>query len=303
MAPGAGQGVSVQQFTGFLLRRAYVVCREHAEACIGEDSTVQEVPILTLVRNDEPISQRRLGELLNLNRTTTGKVVDSLQAKGWVVRNRDSRDRRSYALRLTDEGRTALKVLHHSLDRGEARLTRFLSPAEHDRLARELRALLADDPTVAIQGLGSRCGYLVARAHRMMSRQAAEAFAPHGLSPRDFGMLSALSVAQPCSQQRLAAIVGVSAPAVLAFVDELEGAGLVSRRRNATDRRAYDLTLTTRGTAKLTAARQAAVDIQAGVVHALGAAGDEDLKDLLRKVIDSGPPLGAHDVARQPAAR
>lgn len=281
-------GVRLQQLTGFLLRRAYVVSREHAEACVGKDSTVREVPVLTLVRDHDSISQRRLGELLGLNRTTTGKLVDALVTKGWVVRDRDARDRRSYALRLTADGRRSLAALHRSLDRGEAHLTQALSATEHDRLATVLRRLLRDDATVDIQGLGSRCGYLIARAHRALFQQATQALEPLGISPRDFGILSALSVAQPCSQQRLAAIIGVSAPAMLAFVDELEAAGLVSRRRNSADRRAYDLTLTAAGAAKLVAAREAAEDIQAGVVQALGASADKDLRDLLHKVVGAG---------------
>src|SRR3954465_5918704 len=119
MAEVDARGVVPQQFTGFLLRRAYVVSREHAQACVGEDTTVREVPALTLIRDDGAISQRRLGELLNLNRTTTGKLVDALEAKGLIVRDRDARDRRSYALRLTDLGRRVLTDLHRSLERGE----------------------------------------------------------------------------------------------------------------------------------------------------------------------------------------
>jgi DNA-binding MarR family transcriptional regulator len=283
------RGVVPQQFTGFLLRRAYVVSREHAQACIGEDTTVREVPALTLIRDDGAISQRRLGELLNLNRTTTGKLVDALEAKGLIVRDRDAHDRRSYALRLTDEGRRILSVLHRSLDKGEAHLTQPLTPAEHERLTAALQELLAGDATVSIQGLGNRCGYLIARAHRMMFHRATDALEPLGLSPRDFGVLSALAMAQPCSQQRLAAIMGVSAPGVLAFVDELEAAGLVSRRRNAADRRAYDLTLTEEGLAVLDKARAVALELQAGIARTLGPGPDQDLRDLLEKVIEVGP--------------
>ncbi len=284
-----------QQFTGFLLRRAYVVSREHAQACIGEDTTVREVPALTLIRDDGAISQRRLGELLNLNRTTTGKLVDALEAKGLIVRDRDAQDRRSYALRLTDTGRQVLSELHRSLDKGEAHLTQPLTTEEHERLSTALRELLAGDATVTIQGLGTRCGYLIARAHRMMFHRATDALAPLGLTPRDFGLLSALASAQPCSQQRLAAILGVSAPAVLAFVDELEAAGLVSRSRNKADRRAYDLRLTEQGSAVLGKARAVALELQAGIARTLGPGPDQDLRDLLGKVIDVGPFVAGQD--------
>lgn len=291
------RGVVPQQFTGFLLRRAYVVSRAHAEACIGDDVTVREVPALTLIRDDGAISQRRLGELLNLNRTTTGKLVDSLESKGLIVRDRDPHDRRSYALRLTDDGSQLLADLHRSLDKGEAHLTRPLTDAEHERLTDSLRQLLIGDATVSIQGLGNRCGYLIARAHRMMFHRATTALQPLGLTPRDFGILAALAAAQPCSQQRLAAIMGVSAPAVLAFVDDLEAAGLVSRRRNEADRRAYDLTLTEGGTTVLASARTVALELQATIAKTLGPTADQDLRDLLGKVIEVGPFTEGRDPA------
>lgn len=298
MVVDSGGAVNLQQLTGFLLRRAYVVSLAHAEACVGADSTVREVPALTVIGDEEAISQRQLGELLNLNRTTTGKLVDTLEAKGLIVRDRDPRDRRSNALRLTDEGRQAVAVLHRSLERGEEHLTKLLTPPEHERLAAALRTLLAGDRTVAIAGLGSRCGYLIARAHAMLFRRAVEALTPLGLSPRDFGVLSALSVAQPCSQQRLAVIMGVSAPGVLAFVDELEAADLVSRRRKGGDRRAYDLTLTERGAAVLGQAHRVAFEIQTDVVETLGADVDADLRDLLAKVIEVGPFTAPVDMAQ-----
>jgi len=297
------RGAMPHQFTGFLLRRAYVISREHAQACIGEDTTVREVPALTLIRDDPGLSQRRLGELLDLNRTTTGKLIDTLEAKGLLVRERHLNDRRSYALRLTEEGRSALSELHRSLDRGEAHLTRTLSRQECERLTDELRLLLTDDATVSIQGLGTRCGYLIARAHRLMFHRATTALEPLGITPRDFGMLSALAVAQPCSQQRLAAIMGISAPAVLAFVDELELAGLVSRRRKESDRRAYDITLTEQGTATLAGARGVARELQAAIATTLGPDADEDLRDLLAKVTTVGPfPAGlASDLVPEPS--
>jgi DNA-binding MarR family transcriptional regulator len=303
MAGIDARGVIPQLFTGWLLRRAYVVSRDHAQACIGDDVTIREVPALSVIAGDEPLAQRRLGVLLDLNRTTTGKLVDALMAKGWVARAHDPDDRRSYVLRITAAGREALARLHRSLEHGEADLTKPLTADEHQRLATALRALLAGDTTVDIQGLGTRCGYLIARAHFAMFRKATDALRPLGISPRDFGLLAALAANQPCSQQRLAEVMGMSAPAILAFVDELEGVGLVERRRKAGDRRAYDLTLTSTGMAKLDAARVVALDVQADIAELLGPDLDRDLRALLAKVIGlaAPPPVARPDDAERQA--
>lgn len=285
--PPAEARFAPQHFTGFMLRKAYVVSRQSVEACIGEDSTIREVPALTLVGQAGAMSQRRLGDLLDLNRTTVVKLVDALEAKGWLERVRDEHDRRSYALSLTAGGQQALGRLHHALDRGEQALTHALQPVELVRLTGALRALLGDDTTLEIAGLGDRCGYLIARAHRLMFRRAVAALEPLGLTPRDFGVLTALAAAEPCSQQTLAGLLGVSAPAVLGFLDDLEAVGLVARKRNKTDRRAYDLNLTPAGLATLRAARGAASELQDDLVRTLSASTDEDLRSLLGKIVSS----------------
>jgi DNA-binding MarR family transcriptional regulator len=279
------RGVAPQLFTGFLLRRAYVVTRQEVEACVEEDTNLRDFPALTLLGEVGAISQSRLAALMNLDRTTVGKLVDALEDKGWLARERDEHDRRSYALRLTETGREAHHALEALLDRGEDRLIGRLDPQERARLKAELRRLLAGDATLEIHGLGDRCAYLIARAHRMMFSRASAALVKLGLTPRDFGILTTLASNQPCTQQRLAETLGVSAPAVLGFVDELERAGLVERRRNSADRRAYDLTLTKLGRERLEAARVTALDLQAEIEHALGPSADAHLRALLAKVI------------------
>ena len=108
---------------------------------------------------------------------------------------------------------------------------------------------------------------------------------PLGLHPRDFGALSALAESQPCSQNALAARLGVTPPAALSLVDELEARGFVTRERNAGDRRFYDLALSTAGRDVLVQARKLAVKAQASIVEHLGHHGDARLRELLGKLI------------------
>lgn len=284
------------ELTGFLLRRAYVVSRASAEACIADDTDVREFPVMTLLAELGAMSQSKLGELMHRDRTTIGRLVDGLVAKEWLARERDPLDRRSNVLRLTEGGRQALGALRRALDHGESTLIRRLTDDERNRLAAELRELLGSDATLDVESLGNRCGYLIARAHRALFRRAIDALEPLGLTPRDLGILSALGASQPCSQQQLAATLGISPPAVLGFVDELEERGLVVRRRNVADRRAYDLTLTRSGDEKLVAARRLAADLQAEIRQRLGAPADRDLRQLLRKVIEEPPTSSAAPV-------
>ena len=53
----------------------------------------------------EPVSVRRLSDLLQLDPGTLSPLLKRLESSGLVRRERDPRDERSLAVRLTDEGR------------------------------------------------------------------------------------------------------------------------------------------------------------------------------------------------------
>jgi DNA-binding MarR family transcriptional regulator len=231
------------------------------------------------------MSQQTLGTVAHVNRSQVVKLVDRLEARSWVVRHRSQRDRRAYALTLTRAGQATVADIRRDLDRGDATLAQRLTDDEVARLKSWLAVLLADDPTIGATSLSGRTGYLIAQAHRQVRELAASRLEPLGLQPRHFGLLASLGEEQPCSQSHLAASVGVSAPGVLPALVELETAGLVSRVRNAADRRVYDLTLTEAGRQRLGRAKDAADSVQHDVRERLGAEGDHDLRRLLTKLV------------------
>lgn len=275
----------LRDFTGFLLRRAFVQVVGAERACLPDDNHVTEVTLLSVLAERGALSQRELGDLTHVNRTIIVKVVDALEARGWVVRERNRTDRRSYALRLTAAGRTALTQLGRHLDEADDELTQRLSPEETLRLKRRLLQLLVDDPVIEVESLAGRTGFLIARAHRTFRALAERQLEPLGIHPRHFGVMAVVSREQPCSQSLVASRMGISPAAVLGVIDELEVAGLLQRSRNDTDRRSYDLTLTATGERCLAEAIAAAEQLQAQVVQRLGGEGDRDLRALLTKII------------------
>jgi len=276
------------QLTGFLLRRAYARAADCARACLSDDDTqVRDVVHLALLAERGAMSQRQLADITHVNPTTMVKLVDSLEERGWVARERNPEDRRSYALRLTELGEKTLSTLRHELDDGERILTQTLASRQRDRLRHQLRALLQGEAWMVIESLAAHNGFLIAQAHRQVRGWAVAELSPLRLDPRDFGVLSTLDREQPCSQTRLAQALGVSPPAALSFVDELEEAGLVRRERNVADRRFYDLTLTPAGERRLAGALKAAARVQARVVDRLGVEGDAELQRLLMCVISA----------------
>ncbi len=275
---------SLTQHLGYLLRRAFVVSTDHAKACIADETPLREVALLALLAERAPVSQRELGDLLNVNRTIMVALVDSMESKGWIARERNLSDRRSYALRLTEEGQRAKSELVDDLSRGDDQLTARLTLRERRRLNRLLLQLLDDAELAPIASLSEHSGYLIAQAHRLLRGRAIQALAPLGIDPRDFGVLAVLSSEQPCSQNQLAGCLGVSPPAALGMVEDLEARGLVSRHRRDSDRRVYDLWLTDEGNDLLGAARRTAGALERDVAAALADRYDE-LRRLLLELL------------------
>jgi DNA-binding MarR family transcriptional regulator len=69
------------------------------------------------------------------------------------------------------------------------------------------------------------------------------------VSPRAFGVLSNLAGETSRSQQQLANAVGMHRNNMVGLIDEMEAAGRVRRNRSEQDRRAFDVRLTTSGSA------------------------------------------------------
>ena len=69
------------------------------------------------------LSQRLLRRALGVNRTTVSRMLASLEALGLVTRTQDPWDRRTRAVRLTDQGRHRLRIAMRDLiETGNAQL-------------------------------------------------------------------------------------------------------------------------------------------------------------------------------------
>ena len=77
-----------------------------------------------------------------------------------------------------------------------------------------------------------------------LSRRLRKELAPLGITGGQASLLWAIKMKPGVGVRELAAAEGVSPPAMTAYVDRLESAGLVSRLRSDRDRRRVELALT-----------------------------------------------------------
>jgi|SRR5918996_4748284 DNA-binding MarR family transcriptional regulator len=135
------------------------------------------------------------------------------------------------------------------------------------------------------QSLSHRLGFLLGRAHLAHRAVTGPALAPFGLSPKGFGALNVLAEEGPLSQQRLGERQGIDRTTMVAVVDELERGGLVERRRDPDDRRAYSLQATPKGQRMLTEAVEAAERAEQEFLAGIPARDRAELKRILRALI------------------
>src|SRR5579862_6715186 len=102
---------------GFLLRdvsRLYVERFEQHAASLG--LTLAQCKTLLRLADSEGVSQVRLAELTDLEPMTLVRILDRMEAEGWLERRSDPRDRRVRCLYLTGKAKPLLDDIRHVMD-------------------------------------------------------------------------------------------------------------------------------------------------------------------------------------------
>ena len=76
-----------------------------------KDITYNDMHIIEEVGVDEPRNMKTVAKLMSVTTGTLTKAMDALCDKGYVVRERSTKDKRVIKLRLTDKGKSA--YYHH----------------------------------------------------------------------------------------------------------------------------------------------------------------------------------------------
>jgi DNA-binding MarR family transcriptional regulator len=134
----------------------------------------------------------------------------------------------------------------------------------------------------------ARAAYLLARVGRTQSVRFADRMRSLGLRPKHFAVLNAIAASDGASQQELGGRMGLDPSGLVGAIDELEGMGLVARRRDPNDRRRNAVGLTEDGTAMLRRARRLVSDSARDLLAALDEGEVETLVALLGKVAAGG---------------
>lgn len=107
----------------------------------GWELSLSEVYALNILAERQPVSQQDLGAALLLEKSSVTRLVQQLEQRGWVSRERDPRDNRLRMLRLTALGAQMTEQMHHHMHERHAELYNQLSSEEQTGLMLGLSAL------------------------------------------------------------------------------------------------------------------------------------------------------------------
>ncbi len=150
----------------------------------------------------------------------------------------------------------------------------------------------AHTPAISVGFTLSSLGYAV-------SRRFQATLAPLGLEPREFALLRTIAPRQGASQQAIGEQLQIPPSRMVAFVDALEGRGLVERRANPEDRRARALYLTPDGRKLLAKAFKLASQLEEQLCAGLTPSERGQLLDAMQRVGKQiGVDPGTHSAHR-----
>ncbi len=128
---------------GYLLKRAHSLLIDHLESALaGSDITMTQWVVLMHLRDGLAINASDLCSQLRHDSGALTRVIDQLESRGLVQRERSREDRREVQLRLTDAGLdTVASLVPRVVDKLNFALRDF-SRAEATELSRLLTKLI-----------------------------------------------------------------------------------------------------------------------------------------------------------------
>jgi DNA-binding MarR family transcriptional regulator len=124
---------------GFHIRLAHgAVYRHFSDTFVDLGLTQKQVSVLWLVGDEPGVAQIALGGRLRMDRATTMTIVNRLQDRGHLRRERSSSDGRKQALYLTQAGEAALAEAKACIGAHEAWLKSRFTTEEVEKLVEML---------------------------------------------------------------------------------------------------------------------------------------------------------------------
>jgi MarR family transcriptional regulator for hemolysin len=135
----------VKQSTLFPIEVAFkTVARRAAAILLRSVGCNRRETWVLLCVDDTEMSQRQIGDILGMHANVLVKLLDGLEGRGFVRRERRQNDRREQVIKLTDRGQSAL---HTYLDQRPDALRSVFSPLTDEQIEawRDMSLLILEE--------------------------------------------------------------------------------------------------------------------------------------------------------------
>lgn len=241
--------------------------------------------------------QQTVGEIIGLDKATTGGIVDRLVQRGQVERGADPGDLRRRVLFLTDKGRASMlrfaegamavhRALVALLPKGtESEFIDLLISVAYDAGHTPKVPILAD-PGYPVMNLPTSVGHLLRRTHQRYQTQWNQTLSGQ-LTIAQYAVLAAGCSMNNPDQQSVAERAGLDPSTAASILTRMASEGWLRRETDPRDKRRRVLTFSP---AALLAAEWSVVGVHRVddlVFGAIGDARQQRLKEMLLHLIQS----------------
>ncbi|MDS4022910.1 MAG: MarR family transcriptional regulator [Candidatus Competibacter sp.] len=97
--------------------------------------------ILAILSNHEGLSQSQISDELEIEKSTTGRLIDQVERSGWIERRPIPGDRRLWGIHLTDRARQLIAEVESIVLNTRAEMLRGLSAEQQQYLSEILQTV------------------------------------------------------------------------------------------------------------------------------------------------------------------
>jgi DNA-binding MarR family transcriptional regulator len=97
--------------------------------------------VLAIVSNRDGLSQSQLAEMLEIEKTTAGRLIDHVEKRGWIERRPIPGDRRLWGVCLTEQARPLIAEVERIVLSTRTEMLSGLSPEQQQGLSHALQAV------------------------------------------------------------------------------------------------------------------------------------------------------------------
>lgn len=115
--------------------------------CASRSLTAAQALVILIVCDHETLTQGEIVKRLGLDKSVVAKTVAKLEETGFMVRETNARDRRTYVIRPTDRALEAYPFVREQVDACFLRMTSGMTDEERQEFSRLLS--LAAETTLA----------------------------------------------------------------------------------------------------------------------------------------------------------